>query len=248
MRPCRRRRLCTRHSSNTTARTHSDMAPFFSTSNRPWDVKEPLRAYPQYRPASSSLGSGRRWSRTLLRVIYSLTLPVPCDPAGSSPFRSGEARREPLLVWPRGMRFSKCTYPLPIPLHSASSEPAQGPTTSIPRCLASRSALVFSLLLPRVRSLPPCPQIQSTKKSSSTPPFTVAGRAAPHLAYAERGGGRAHLTATGENKPGKLGAVAGMLCVHVPLQPSDRACRGSSLDHAARLCRHPIPQPCVQCW
>ena len=179
MRPCRRRRLCTRHSSNTTARTHSDMAPFFSTSNRPWDVKEPLRAYPQYRPASSSLGSGLRGSRTLLRVIYSLTLPVPCDPAGSSPFRSGEAKREPLLVWPRGMRFSKCTYPLPIPLHSASSEPAQGPTTSIPRCLASRSALGF---LAVAASRPLTPSVPSDPVHEEELLHTALHRSRPRCA------------------------------------------------------------------
>lgn len=76
------------------------MAPFFSTSNRPWDVKEPLRAYPQYRPASSSLGSGLRWSRTLLRVTYSHT---------TCAMRS--CRKQPLSEWrsEAGAAFSVAT-------------------------------------------------------------------------------------------------------------------------------------------
>jgi len=208
------------------------MAPFFSTSNRPWDVKEPLRAYPQYRPASSSLGSGLRWSRTVACHLLSHT---------TCAMRS--CRKQPLSEWrsEAGAAFSVATRDEVQQVYiSAAHSAAQcivrtgpGPDYQYPSMLGKQVRLGSSLLPPRVGSHPPCPQVQSTKKSSSTPPFTVAGRAAPHLAYAERGGGRAHLTATGENKPGKLGAVTGHACVHIALQPSDRACGGSSLDHSA---------------
>ena len=85
-----------------------------------------------------------------------------------------------------------------------------------------------------------------------------------HLLYAERGGGRRHITSVGENKPGKLRALSPTLqavaavrvaptrCVASTAHPNSTAllhnCRLlSTVDHMSRLCGRHVPQSCVEC-